>query len=242
MRCKLNIIIPLAGEGRRFLENGFKVPKPLIKVKDKMILEWAIKSIGIKGNFIFCCKNEHIKNYNLDEKLKQIIPDCHIVKITNLTEGPVKTILEAKNLINNDEELIISDSDHYLEWDYLGFSKKIKDENIDAGVMVFPQEQQSRSLSYVKLNEDGYVIEAAEKKLISKIATVGLHYFRRGSDFVKYSTRMIEKNIRTNNEFFVTPVYNEFILDGKKVIAFPVSKMASLGTPEDVINFVNSRK
>jgi len=232
----------MAGEGKRFLKSSFSLPKPLIKVLGMMIIEWAVKSIRLKGNFIFCCRKEHVEKYNLDKKLREIVPDCRIVKVERLTEGPVKTVLEASGFINNDEELLISDSDHHIEWDASKFIEIIKEKNVDACVMVFPDEQTSEELSYVKLDSNNYVIDAAEKKPISKIATVGLHYFRKGSDFVKYSNKMIKKNIRTNNEFYVTSVYNELIADGKKVISFPVNKMWSLGTPNDVENFINSYK
>jgi len=227
----------MAGKGTRVQKNEFQEPKPLLKVLDKTIMEWAIESIRLDGNFIFCCRQEHIQTYNIDKKLKQILPDCEIVSIDYQTQGPVQTILEAKKLINNQTELIISDSDHYLTWDSEVFDKNIRNQNIDACVMVFPDEQNSNSLSYVKTDSSGFVIKAAEKEPISKIASVGLHYFKKGSDFIKYSNKMIEKNLKVNNEFYVTPIYNEMIHEHKKIITFPIIQMWSLGTNAELLNF-----
>jgi hypothetical protein len=76
-----------------------------------------------------------------------------------------------------------------------------------------------------------------EKEVISTNATVGIYYWQRGSEFVKYAEQMISKNIRVNNEFYVAPVYNEAITDGKKIKIFKVGKMWGLGTPEDLTYF-----
>jgi len=70
------------------------------------------------------------------------------------------------------------------------------------------------------------------------VATVGIYYWRRGSDYVKYAEQMIAKNIRVNNEFYVCPVFNEAIADGKRIRTFNIEKMWGLGTPEDLEHFL----
>ena len=122
--------------------------------------------------------------------------------------------------------------------DYNEFEIKIKKTHCDACVMVYPNNQTSNAYSYVKINEEGFVTEAAEKIAISNIAAAGMHYYKKGSDFIKYANRMIEKNIRFNNEFYVTPVYNEFILDSKKIIKFPIEKKWPMGSPEEIKKFL----
>lgn len=230
--------MPMAGLGKRFIDFGYKEPKPLIKILGKTIVEWSIETIGLDGNFIFCCRKDHIEKYGIDKMLKKIVPNCYVVSVNYQTEGTAQSVLEASNFINNDEELIISDSDHYMIWDTFSFNKVIRNNKIDACVMVFPEEQNSNDLSYVKLNKEGYVIESAEKIAISKVAAAGIHYFKKGSDFVQYANRMIEKNIRFNNEFYITPVYNELVVDGKKIITFPITKKLALGSPQDLQKFI----
>ena len=89
-----------------------------------------------------------------------------------------------------------------------------------------------------KIDENGYVTEVAEKNPISDIATVGVYFWKKGSDYVKYAEEMIKENIRVNNEFYVCPVFNEAIKDNKKIRTFDIEKMWGLGTPEDLNVFL----
>jgi choline kinase len=230
--------MPMAGKGSR-LQDFDPYPKPLVKILGKTIVEWSIQTLGIEGNYIFCCKKEHIEKFKIDELLKKAVPNCKIVSIDYQTKGTAQSVLEAIEFIDNDEELIISDTDHYLKWDNEFFEKEIRQKNIDSCVMVFPEEYTSKKASYVKINNEGYVIESAEKQAISKIATVGVHYFKKGSDFVKYTKQMIANGLEFNNEFYITPVYNLFVKDNKKIIIFPVDKMWALGNPEEINLFLN---
>ncbi len=227
----------MAGKGTR-LHGYDPYPKPLVKVLGKTIVEWSIETLGLEGNYIFCCKKEHIEKFKIDEILKKIVPNCKIISIDYQTKGTMQSVLEASDLIDNDEELIISDTDHYLIWDNEYFKKEIQTKNIDGCVMVFPEEWSSTKASYVKLDQNRFVIESAEKKPISKIATVGLHYFKKGSDLVKFGKEMIEKGLEYNNEFYVTPVYNLFSKSNKKITTFPVKKMWALGSPDEVDLFL----
>lgn len=233
----MNIVMPMAGKGIR-LQGFDPYPKPLVKILGKTIVEWSIETLGLEGNYIFCCKKEHIEKFEIDKILKEIVPDCKIVSIDYQTKGTAQSVLEAINLIDNDEELLISDTDHYLNWDIEFFNREIRTGDNDGCVMVFPEEQTSTKASYVKLDNNGFVIESAEKQPISKIATVGVHYFKHGKDFVKYATQMIERGIEYNNEFYVTPVYNLFVEANKKIITYPVKKMLALGSPEEVNLFL----
>ena len=234
----MNIVMPMAGKGLRLLNAGYNLPKPLIKVNDTMIVEWAIKTLGLDGNYIFCCKKEHLEKYDIDKKLKNILPSCNIVEIDIDTEGTADTILKASKFIDNDDELFISDSDHCMIWNYSEFQNKITNNDIDGCVMIYPEKQTSKAYSYVKLNEKGFVIEAAEKIPISNTAAAGMHYYKKGSDFVKFAKNMIEKNIRFNNEFYVTPIYNEFVKNNKKIITFPIKKKWPLGSNEEIKDFL----
>ena len=229
--------MPMAGRGTR-LQGYDSYPKPLVKILGKTIVEWSIETLGLEGNYIFCCKKEHIEKYEIDKILKTIVPNCNIISIDYQTKGTMQSVLEASNLINNDEELIISDTDHYLIWDNEFFNNEIRAKDIDGCVMVFPEELNSTTASYVKLDNDGFVVKSAEKQLISKIATVGVHYFKKGSDLVKLGKEMIERGMNYNNEYYIAPVYNLFVESNKKIITYPVKKMWALGSPEEVDLFL----
>ena len=233
--------MPMAGKGTR-LKGYNSYPKPLVDVLGKTIVQWSVETLKLEGNYIFCCKKEHIEEYQIDKKLKKIIPNSKIISIDYQTKGTVESILEARDLIDNDEELIISDTDHYLIWNSSLFNKEIRKKEIDGCVMVFPEPYNSKKASYVKINDEGYVTESAEKNPISKIATVGLHYFKKGSDFVKYADEMIERKISYNEEFYVTPIYNLFAKAGKKIIINSVEKMWALGSPDELELFLEEYK
>ena len=228
----------MAGKALRLVDAGYDAPKPLVSVLGKTIVQWSIETLGLKGNYIFCCKQEHIEKYNIDKILKELIVDSEVISIDYQTRGTLESVLEARNKINNDEELIISDTDHCLIWDPINFDKNIRCKDIDACVMVFPKPTYSKTASYVKLNKDGYVIKSAEKIPISTTATVGLHYFKKGSDFVKYADKMIKQNISYKKEFYVTPIYSLLAAAGKKIITFPVKKMWALGNPNEINLFI----
>ena len=162
--------------------------------------------------------------------------NCEIVQIDSLTEGAACTTLLAKEFIDNDEPLLIANSDQVVEWDSNEFMYSMVADNVDGGILTF--EATHPKWSFAKLGNDGFVSEVAEKKPISNIATAGIYYWAHGSNYVKYAEQMIEKDIRTNNEFYVCPVYNEAIQDGKKVKIFQIEKMWGLGTPEDLEVFL----
>ena len=131
----------------------------------------------------------------------------------------------------------MANSDQFLEWDSNEFMYSMVADDVDGGIVSF--EATHPKWSFAKLGEDGFVTEVAEKKPISNIATVGVYYWRKGSDYVKYAEQMIDKDIRTNGEFYVCPVYNEAIGDDKKIKVFSIDKMWGLGTPEDLERYVN---
>ncbi len=234
--------MPMAGLGTRFSNQGYDLPKPLIDVLGKPIVQWSVETMGLEGNYIFCCKKEHLLTYDLEKKLRSIKPNCTIVPIEYQTEGTAQTVLEARKFIDNDEELIISDSDPYLVWNADKFNSEIRPLNIDACVMVFPGKSYSPVSSYVKLDDNGYVVESAEKVPISTIATTGVHYFKKGSDFVHYCDEMIKNNIRQKNEFYISTIYNLFANNQKKVIIFPVDAMFPLGNPNEVEIFLKEHE
>jgi len=234
----MNVLIPMAGAGRRFQEAGYTFPKPLIEVKNKPMIQLVVENLNVEANYIFVVQKEHYESYNLKYLLNLIAPDCKIVIVDSLTEGAACTTLLAEEFIDNDEHLLITNSDQFIEWDSNQFLYSMVADEIDGGILTFKATHPK--WSFCKLDDHGFVCEVAEKKPISDIANVGLYYWKHGSDYVKYTKQMIEKDIRTNGEFYVAPSYNEAIADGKKIKNFNVDKMWGLGTPEDLELFLRN--
>ena len=233
---KMNVLIPMAGAGKRFFDAGYVFPKPLIEINNKPMIQWVIESLKLEANYIFIIQKEHQKKYNIKSVLKILKPNCKIIELDHITEGAACTTLLAKKLINNSDPLLIANSDQYIDWNSSKAIYDFNSKNLDGAILTF--EAIHPKWSYAKCDQDGFVTEVAEKKVISKNATVGVYYWKHGSDYVQSAEKMIKKNIRVNNEFYVCPVYNEFLLKKKKVKIHNVEKMHGLGTPEDLNNFL----
>jgi HAD superfamily hydrolase (TIGR01509 family) len=235
----LNVLIPMAGLGKRFSEAGYEFPKPLIDVNNKTMIQAVVESLSIKANYIYLVQKEHYEKYSLNTILNTITPGCKIVLVDGITEGAAVTCLIAKDLINNDNQLLIANSDQIVDWDSREFLYTLQDKNADGGIATFKSNHPK--WSYAKTNDLGIVLEVAEKNPISDNATVGIYYWKKGSDFVKYAEQMIDKNIRTNNEFYVCPVFNEAISDNKLIYTIEINKMWGVGTPEDLKNYLYNK-
>ena len=235
---KMNVLIPMAGAGSRFQQAGYTFPKPLIDVKGKPMIQVVVENLGIDANYIFVVQKEHREQYNLDTLLNLISPNSKVVEVDGLTEGAACTALLAKEYIDNDNPLFFANSDQFVEWDSTEFMYKMNETDVDGGIVSFRATHPK--WSFAKVDENGIVTEVAEKNPISDIATVGYYYWKKGSDFVKYAEEMIEKNIRVNNEFYVCPVFNQAIEDGKIIRTFDIPKMWGLGTPEDLTYYLEN--
>ena len=229
----------MAGEGSRFAKEGYTFPKPLIDVNGKPMIQAVVENINFNANYIFIVRKEHLIKYSgLEKTLNNITNNkCTIVPVDNLTQGAACTALLAKEYINNDVELLIANSDQIIDYNKQNFELLKKMTIVDAIVFCFNAVHPK--WSFIKINENSYITEVAEKNPISNIATCGIYWYRKGLDFVKYSEQMIEKNIRVNNEFYIAPVYNELIKDNKKLIPFYVNEMHGIGTPEDLHFYLN---
>ena len=233
----LNILIPMAGAGSRFKDAGYVFPKPLIEINNKPMIQLVLDSLNLEGNYIFIVQKEHQEKFNINSVLKILKPNCKIIELDEITEGAACTTLLAKKFINNKNPLIIANSDQYIIWDSVKSMYNFNTKKIDGGILTF--EAIHPKWSYAKTDKKNFVSEVAEKKVISNNATVGVYFWKKGNDYVKYAEQMIQKNIRVNNEFYVCPVFNEAIKDKKRIIIDPVKKMHGLGTPEDLNNFLN---
>ena len=237
---KMNVLIPMAGAGSRFAQVGYSFPKPLIEVNGKPMIQVVLENLNIEANFTFVVRKEHYEKYSLQYLLTLIAPGCNIVQVDELTEGSACTTMLAKEFINNDDPLLLANSDQFMEWNSNESLYAFNADGIDGGILTFKATHPK--WSYAKVGADGFVSEVAEKKPISDDATVGVYYWKKGSDYVKYTEQMIEKDIRTNGEFYICPVFNEAIADGKKVRIKEIERMWGIGTPEDLSYFLEHYK
>lgn len=239
----LNIVLPIAGHGRRFQEKGFPLPKPLIPVHGIPMIELVVSNIRPQQpcRFIFVTLQEHVDRFQIDRKLHGIAPDCKVVVVDRVTEGAACTVLLAKAFIDNDAPLMVANSDQWVDVDINDYLYAM--DSPCAEGMIMTMWADDPKWSYVRRDAHGRVSEVVEKRVISNDATVGVYNFRRGSDFVWAAEEMIRRNLRVNDEFYVAPVYNHLIARGASICVYNVGReadgMYGLGVPEDLDLFVS---
>lgn len=228
----------MAGHGSRFAKAGYKDPKPLIPVKGKSMIQLVIENLKPlkEHRFIFICQADHLKNYPLRALLEEKAPGCKIIEVSQVTEGAACTVLLAKDFINNHDQLMIANCDQYIDVDINDYLAVLDDPSADGLIMTM--KASDNKWSFINLNEQNEITLVVEKEVVSDEATVGIYNYQRGSDFVEAAEKMITKNLRVNNEFYVAPAYNEMIEEGKSIKYFNIGSlgkgMHGLGTPEDL--------
>lgn len=229
------IVIPMAGRGQSWKDAGYTFPKPLVEVKNKPMIQLVLENLELEGKYIFICLKEHVEKFSLDVLLKNLKPNCTIVIVDSITNGAAESFLAAKHLINNDP-IIIANSDQILDWSCSDFINFIDKKTPDGAIITYTSTHPKNS--FVKLNSEGKIVEVAEKKPISDNANAGIFYYKNGQDFVKAIENMISKNIRTNNEFFIAPAFNELDLSSNNVLPYHIKNVISMGTPEELVNLL----
>ncbi len=236
---RINVVIPMAGNGSRFAQEGYLLPKPLIDVQGVPMIQRVVENLNIDGQYIFIVRQDHLDKYDLRTLLDRIAPGCIIVPTDGITEGATCSVLLAASHIDTDTNLLIANSDQFLEWDSSAFLYESM--NVDGCISTFEQtDPNDKKWSYASLNTTGFVDRVAEKEVISTHANTGIYFWSKGSDFVRYARQMIDKNIRTNGEFYIAPVYNEAIIDNKKIKIQNCKKMWGLGVPADLLKFLTN--
>lgn len=242
MRSMLNIVVPMAGRGSRFASAGYKDPKPLITLHGMPMIRVVIENLrpDRPHRFIFVCQNEHVAAYGLRDKLTAWAPGCEIIGLDGITEGAACSVLAARHLIDNDDALMIANSDQYVKCEINTYLDAITD-NEDGLIMTMSSDDPK--WSFVGFDDDGKVTRVVEKEVISDEATVGIYNFRRGHDFVSNADEMIANNDRVKNEFYVAPVYNYMIRKGEHIGVYNIGSeadgMYGLGIPADLEIFLN---
>jgi dTDP-glucose pyrophosphorylase len=234
----INIVIPMAGQGKRFKNAGFLEPKPMIDIAGKKMIEWALESLSglkIPHSLIFIAMKQ-----DLDAGLNKILnPLGKVIGLTDATDGAVNSTLQAKQLINSDTPLIISCCDQYLNWDINDFVKNSV--GYDASIAVFKSSNPHHS--YISVDNKN-VTHIEEKIVISDLACGGIYFYKSGNTFVNSAESLIAKNVRTQGEFYLSPVLNELISNKKSATYFELDQenIHMLGTPEEISVFLNKKE
>lgn len=238
----MKIIMPMAGEGRRFRQEGYASIKPLIPVGGRTMVEIACDAFPANEEFIFICNRDHLKMTGLERVLRRIRPDCRIFAVEPHSLGPVHSVLQVQKHIPDEEEVILNYCDFTMEWDYGAFLRSMRETKADAGLAVFRgfQPAQFTGTRYAYVRQEGMrLLEIREKESytdnrLAEYASTGTHYFRSGALMKKYLQQAVDRDMSTRNEFYASLPFNAIVQDGLRVQLFEVQKFICLGTPNDV--------
>jgi len=235
----MNFVIPMAGRGQRFVDAGFDKPKMLINAKGKTLLEWSIDSLPLElcTNLVCIILREHEEQYQLTAKIKSIYGsylNLQFLLLDQITRGQAETVWLARNLFDQNKDLVIFNIDTYFHSETL--KNALQRNDID-GVLGSFNSNQSR-FSFALVGDDGFVSKTTEKVVISNWALTGLYHFKNTRDFEDTVSYHLENNLQVNNEFYIAPMYNYLIKKGRKFIIDSVNEFDILGTPEELRLFL----
>lgn len=240
----LHIIMPMAGEGSRFLKEGWTTPKPLIELKGQPLFKHAISSVTdkeIQMKYSFIVRQEHIDKYQIDKGIKSFLPEANVFSVLKTTRGAVETCLIAESAIADDDAVIVMDCDlEFRSKKFIEIIKRILStpiEDAEGGALVSFYSNEPR-YSYAEIGENGYVVRTAEKEVISNHALCGAYLFSSGRRFRQIAHQLLDEPVFTKPEYYVSLLFNYLLKDGEKVELAPMEEYYSYGTPEELSRYL----
>lgn len=241
---ELQIVVPMAGRGSRFAREGYELPKPLIDVAGRPMIDVVVSNLkpSCPHRFLFVVQSSHVADHSLDVILRDASPGCSIIQIDHVTQGAACTVLEARQMLDSSAPLMIANCDQWVDASIDDYLNAFRSQDVDGFMMVMPETDPK--WSFASVDSDGWVTRVVEKEPISDIATVGIYNFSRAGSFTAAADSMISAGRSVNNEFYVAPVYNEMIEFGARVATWNVESegpaMYGLGTPADLERFLSA--
>jgi len=240
----MHVIIPMSGLGSRFVQDGYTMPKPLIKVDGKPMIEHVVNLFPNETKITFICNDTHLRETSMEHILRHIVPSCTIreVSVKN-RQGPVDAVYQIREMIEDDEEVIVSYCDYGTTWDYQSFLNDVRGAKADGAIAYYtgfhPHLLGPDNYAFMKTNENNELVEIREKEMfgtdkMNEKSSNGTYYFRTGGLLKTYFKKLMDSNIRVNNEFYVSMVYNHMVQDNHRVRLFQIEKMLQWGTPRDL--------
>lgn len=239
----MKLVVPMSGEGRRFIQAGYSDPKPLLIIDGKTMIEHVVNLFPGADSVLFIANDRHLSTTNMRETLLKIRPDCQILEVKAGTKaGPVDVVSEAFDLIDDEDEVIVSYCDYGTVWNYENFLKDARESNADGSIACYrgfhPHMLGTDNYAFVR-EKDGVLLEIKEKEpftndRMSEFASNGTYYFKSGAILKKYFKKMLSSGSTINGEYYVSLVYNFLVEDSLSVNIFEIEKMLQWGTPYDL--------
>lgn len=221
----MKILLLMAGGSEPYAEAGFYYPKNLAEIGGEPLVQHVVRSLGTlsdTADVVAVVQKHEDDRFHTAQVIRLLVPGASIVTVDGPTGGAACTALLAVEHIADDEPLLVLNGDQILDTDLSSVVAAFEQRELDGGIVVF--EGVHPRWSYVKCNSDGLVVEAAEKRPISKLATAGTYWFRRGCDFVEATMAMIKKDAHVDGRFYVCPAYNEMVLRQRRIGVYSIDR------------------
>ncbi|MBY0353698.1 NTP transferase domain-containing protein [Candidatus Babeliales bacterium] len=240
------MLIPLAGRGQRFVQDGYADPKPLIPVSGKPMIVQAAASLPATTEQIFVCLNEHCQRYPLEHAIKETYPHAEIKKLDHVTEGQACTCEFGLQNIDPEKSLVIGACDNGMLWNQQKYQDLVDDKSVDVIAWSFRNHPSSNKnpqmYGWLAVDHNNVVTNVSVKVPLSANpshdhAIVGTFTFKKAAYFLQAAQNLRAKNIRVNNEFYVDSCINQALAMGLTVKVFEVDHYVCWGTPNDLRTF-----
>ena len=243
----MKIIIPMSGFGERFRRAGYTVPKPLILIDGKPIIEHVVEMFPGETDFIFICNRDHLNepSYGMRETVLKICPTGTIVDIEAHRLGPVHAVQCIADMLNPDEQVIVNYCDFTCFWDWDHFKTFVRDSQCDGAVPAYngfhPHSLGTTNYAYMK--ETGLWLQDIQEKQpftqnrMNEYASSGTYYFRRAEEMLAAFDYVRTQDFQVGGEYYVSLAYKALLKDEKRIAVYPLQHFMQWGTPEDVAEY-----
>ena len=232
-----------AGPDQAYVDSGYVYPKNLTEIHGQPIIERLVRSQPTltkhATRIAFVIRRSEDDRFHTGSVARLLLPDARVCLVEDGVRGAACSALLAIEELDPDAPLLIANGDQLILEDLWPHIRKFMDEKLDGGIIVF--EAVHPRWSYVKCDADGYVIEAAEKRPISKMATAGIYFFGRATTAVESIVSMIKKGASVDDRFYVCPAYNEMILKQARIGVSEIAPKSyvSFSSPQGMHDFAD---
>ena len=241
----MKVVIPMSGMSRRFMDAGYTIPKYLLEIDGKTVIEHIIDLYPKDTEFVCILNRKHHDETDVAGLLLHKLPEGSSIKVIDPHKlGPVHSVLQALSDIDDEEQVIVNYCDFSMNWDYDDFVSHVTDTDCDGSVISYtgfhPHMLGSDNYAFCRLREGSFQIEEIREKQpftdnkMSEYASTGTYYFKKGKYIKYYFQKLIDNDININGEYYVSLVYNLMIEDGLYNTVYEVPNMLQWGTPLDV--------
>lgn len=243
----MQIVIPMSGFGERFRKAGYSVPKPLIEIEGKPLIEHVIDMFPGETDFIFVCAQPHLDEpcYRMEAILRQACPTGRIVGIPAHKLGPIHAVRQVEHLLDPQRPVVVNYCDFTCYWDWQHFKQFVRATACDGAIPAYrgfhPHSLGSTNYAYMR-EADGWVLDIQEKQpytnnRMQEFASSGTYYFATAQLMSDAFRAVMEQELNIGGEFYASLAYKPMLAQRRPVAVYPLQHFMQWGTPEDVAEY-----